>query len=63
MISIVIPTFNRFSLVTRAVESVLCQSFEEYEVYVIDDGSTDDTQTASAVSHERRKSWRRNLPK
>ncbi len=41
--SVVIPTFNRAHLVTRAVESVLTQKFTDYECIVVDDGSTDDT--------------------
>jgi glycosyltransferase involved in cell wall biosynthesis len=41
--SVVIPTFNRAHMVTRAVESVLTQKFTDYECIVVDDGSTDDT--------------------
>lgn len=41
--SVVIPTFNRVHLVNRAVESVLSQTFTDYECIVIDDGSTDET--------------------
>ncbi|MGB4270042.1 MAG: glycosyltransferase family A protein, partial [Spirochaetota bacterium] len=41
--SVVIPTFNRAHLITRAVESVLMQKFTDYECLVIDDGSTDNT--------------------
>jgi len=42
--SIVIPTFNRSLVLKRAIESVLAQSFLNYEILVMDDGSTDDTQ-------------------
>lgn len=38
-----IPTYNRQELVCLTVESVLAQSFDDYEVIVIDDGSTDQT--------------------
>lgn len=41
--SIIIPTFNRSALLKRALESIYKQTFSEYEVIVIDDGSTDDT--------------------
>lgn len=41
--SLVIPTYNRAELVLRTVESVLRQAFTDFEVIVVDDGSTDDT--------------------
>ena len=42
-VSVIIPTYNRGSIVTRAADSVLSQDFEDFEVIVVDDGSTDDT--------------------
>ena len=42
-ISVVIPTFNRISLVARAINSVLKQSLNPYEIIVVDDGSDDGT--------------------
>ncbi len=42
-VSIIIPTYNRSQKVVRAVESVLDQSFRDFEIIVVDDGSTDDT--------------------
>lgn len=41
--SVVIPTHNRSHLLTRAVESVLRQTWRNLEVIVVDDASTDDT--------------------
>jgi glycosyltransferase involved in cell wall biosynthesis len=40
-ISVIIPTYNRISLLAKAVDSVLGQSFDDYELIVVDDGSDD----------------------
>lgn len=42
-VSVVLPTYNRAPLLGRALRSVLGQSFDDFEVLVIDDGSTDGT--------------------
>jgi glycosyltransferase involved in cell wall biosynthesis len=47
-VSVIIPTFNRARKVVRAVSSVLYQTFGDYEIIVVDDGSTDDTIEALA---------------
>ncbi|MCB9446966.1 MAG: glycosyltransferase family 2 protein [Flavobacteriales bacterium] len=45
LFSIVIPTYNRARTLGRAIESVLGQTENNWELIVIDDGSTDETRT------------------
>lgn len=45
-VSIIIPTYNREKLVCKAIKSVLKQTFNDFELIVVDDASTDHTQTA-----------------
>lgn len=43
-ISVIIPTYNREKSIARAVRSILAQTYRNYEVLIVDDGSTDSTR-------------------
>jgi glycosyltransferase involved in cell wall biosynthesis len=43
LISVIVPTWNRAALLGRAVKSVLAQTYENFELLVVDDGSDDGT--------------------
>jgi len=44
MISIIMPVWNRADMVKGAIESVLAQTFEDYELIIVDDGSDDNLE-------------------
>ena len=41
--SIILPTFNRSYCLSTAIESVICQTTSDWELFIVDDGSTDNT--------------------
>jgi len=43
MISVVIPAFNAGRFIRRTIDSILGQTYRDYEIIVVDDGSSDDT--------------------
>ncbi|UUA71389.1 glycosyltransferase family 2 protein [Cellvibrio sp. QJXJ] len=44
LISIITPTYNREAFLPAAIESVLAQSYKEFELIIVDDGSTDNSR-------------------
>lgn len=60
-ISVIIPTYNRERFVTKAIDSILNQNFRDYEIIVIDDGSTDETRKViEAYANKIRYVWQKN---
>jgi glycosyltransferase involved in cell wall biosynthesis len=54
IVSVIIPTYNRIRYLREAVDSVRRQSWQRWEVIIVDDGSTDDTQAYLARLTDRR---------
>ncbi|MCG5058931.1 MAG: glycosyltransferase family 2 protein [Limnoraphis sp. WC205] len=43
LVSVILPTFNMAKYVSRAIDSILSQTFNDFEFIILDDGSTDHT--------------------
>lgn len=43
VVSVVIPTYNRAEALSRSIDSALAQTFENFEIIIVDDSSTDET--------------------
>jgi glycosyltransferase involved in cell wall biosynthesis len=52
-VSITIPTYNCAHFIERAIRSILAQSYTDYEIVIVDDGSTDNTRVVLAPFGDR----------
>lgn len=53
-VSIIMPTFNRAGMIAAAIQSIRDQSFSDWELLIVDDGSTDATETVIAAINDPR---------
>lgn len=53
LVSIIIPTYNRAHLIGETLDSILMQSYKNWECIIVDDGSSDDTEKAIEIYTKR----------
>ena len=58
--SVIIPTYNRGHLIVKSIESLLLQTFQDFEVVIVDDASTDNTGEIIFSIKDNRISYLRN---
>ena len=46
--SVILPLYNKAPYVTKAIDSILAQTFTDYELVIVDDGSKDDSYLSEA---------------
>lgn len=54
MVSVIIPTYNRSDRIEKSIKSVLAQTYNDFEIIVVDDGSTDNTKDVVTSIDDRR---------
>lgn len=60
LFSVIVPTYNRESFIVKTIQSVLSQTFSNFELLIIDDGSTDNTEkVVGGIKDERIKYYKK----
>lgn len=54
LFSVIVPTYNRSNLLSKAIDSVLGQKYQDWELLIIDDGSNDGTSSVVGAYRDRR---------
>ena len=52
LFSIILPTYNRSHIIGETIKSVIDQTYDRWELIVVDDGSTDNTKEVVAEIHK-----------
>lgn len=60
MISIVVPTYNRANVIHKSIDSILNQTYKDFELIIVDDGSKDNTEQVVKEYHDDRIKYVRN---
>lgn len=60
IVSVIIPTYNRADLVGRAIQSVLNQTYQDFEIIIIDDASTDNTDKIMILLNDKKIKYIKN---
>ena len=58
--SIIVPTYNREEYIIKCIDSILDQTYDNFEAIIIDDGSTDNTDNLVKKYHDKRIKYFKN---
>ena len=50
-VSVIIPSFNRYNYLLNAITSIQNQTYDDYEIIVVNDGSTEDGYKSSELKN------------